>query len=50
MKPPARERIVAAVAGWFQDEHPDWKPRVLDNQRTESAVAVARMWSASSPA
>jgi hypothetical protein len=38
--PVTRERIVDAVAGWFQADRAGWKPRVLSNDAIASAVAV----------
>jgi molecular chaperone DnaK (HSP70) len=35
----ARERLVAAVAGWFPQEGRRWRPKVLHNQTPETAVA-----------
>jgi hypothetical protein len=36
----ARERLVSAVAGWFRQEGKRWRPKVLHNEATETAVAV----------
>lgn len=36
----ARERLVAAVAGWFPHEAKRWRPKVLHNESPETAVAV----------
>ncbi len=36
----ARERLVDAVAGWFPHEGKRWRPKVLHNERPETAVAV----------
>jgi len=36
----ARERLVAAVAGWFAQEGKRWRPKVLHNETPETAVAV----------
>ncbi|HEX8353978.1 MAG TPA: Hsp70 family protein [Pyrinomonadaceae bacterium] len=38
--PVARERLVAAVAGWFPQEGRRWRPKVLHNETPETAVAV----------
>jgi molecular chaperone DnaK (HSP70) len=35
----ARERLVAAVAGWFPQEARRWRPKVLHNETPETAVA-----------
>ena len=35
-----RERIVAALAGWFPQDDGQWQPKVLKNQSPEGAVAV----------
>jgi molecular chaperone DnaK (HSP70) len=37
---PARERLVAAVAGWFPQQGKRWRPKVLHNETPEAAVAV----------
>ncbi|MBO0797246.1 MAG: molecular chaperone DnaK, partial [Blastocatellia bacterium] len=40
-KPPVtRERVVAAIAGWFAAKGMEWRPRVLSNESPESAVAL----------
>jgi hypothetical protein len=36
----ARERLVEAVAGWFQQDAKRWRPKVLHNETPETAVAV----------
>lgn len=36
----ARERIVAAVAGWFPAQGKRWRPKVLHNETPETAVAA----------
>ncbi|HEX8687696.1 MAG TPA: Hsp70 family protein, partial [Pyrinomonadaceae bacterium] len=36
----ARDRLVAAVAGWFPQEGRRWRPKVLHNEAPETAVAV----------
>jgi molecular chaperone DnaK (HSP70) len=36
----ARERLVAAVAGWFPEQGKRWRPKVLHNESPETAVAV----------
>ncbi|MET0626028.1 MAG: Hsp70 family protein [Pyrinomonadaceae bacterium] len=36
----ARERVVAAVAGWFPAQGKRWRPKVLHNETPETAVAV----------
>jgi molecular chaperone DnaK (HSP70) len=36
----ARERLVAAVAGWFPGQGQRWRPKVLHNEAPETAVAV----------
>ncbi|HLM57521.1 MAG TPA: Hsp70 family protein [Pyrinomonadaceae bacterium] len=36
----ARERLVAAVAGWFPQQGKRWRPKVLHNETPETAVAV----------
>jgi hypothetical protein len=36
----ARERIVEAVAGWFGGKESGWRPKVLDSDTMDSAVAV----------
>ena len=36
----ARERLVAAVAGWFPQQGKRWQPKVLHNESTETAVAI----------
>jgi molecular chaperone DnaK (HSP70) len=36
----ARERLVAAVAGWFPAQGKRWRPKVLHNETPETAVAV----------
>ncbi|HEY0172256.1 MAG TPA: Hsp70 family protein [Pyrinomonadaceae bacterium] len=36
----ARERLVAAVAGWFPGRGKRWRPKVLHNETPETAVAV----------
>jgi Ethanolamine utilization protein EutJ (predicted chaperonin) len=36
----ARERLVAAVAGWFPAQGKRWRPKVLHNEMPETAVAV----------
>jgi actin-like ATPase involved in cell morphogenesis len=36
----ARERIVAAIAKWFDREAKGWRPRILPSAGLESAVAV----------
>jgi hypothetical protein len=38
--PVTRERIVDAVAGWFQADRAGWRPRILSNDAIASAVAV----------
>jgi len=38
--PLARERVVAAVAGWFPEQGKRWRPKVLNNETPETAVAV----------
>ncbi|HWT03032.1 MAG TPA: Hsp70 family protein [Pyrinomonadaceae bacterium] len=38
--PLARERVVAAVAGWFSQTGKRWRPKVLNNETPETAVAV----------
>jgi len=38
--PITREKIVAAVSGWFGGHSHRWQPRVLNNQAPESAVAL----------
>ena len=35
----ARERLVAAVAGWFPQAGKRWRPKVLHNETPETAVA-----------
>jgi len=35
-----REKIVEAVAGWFRGESNDWRPKILNNEAPESAVAI----------
>ncbi|HZS03997.1 MAG TPA: Hsp70 family protein [Blastocatellia bacterium] len=35
-----RERVVAAVAGWFRRRVAQWQPKVLNNKSPEGAVAV----------
>ena len=36
----ARERVVEAVAGWFPQAGKRWRPKVLNNETPETAVAV----------
>ncbi len=36
----AHERIVEAIAKWFGDKEPGWRPRILRNDAMGSAVAV----------
>ena len=36
----ARDRLVAAVAGWFPHEGKRWRPKVLHSETPETAVAV----------
>lgn len=36
----ARERILDAVANWFRDDEPGWRPRVLGTEALASAVAL----------
>jgi molecular chaperone DnaK (HSP70) len=38
--PVTREKIVEAVAGWFDAGQGNWRPRVLSNEAPESAVAI----------
>ena len=38
--PLTRERIVAAIAGWFPRQGQRWRPKVLKNDAPEAAVAV----------
>jgi molecular chaperone DnaK (HSP70) len=38
--PLTRERIVAALTGWFPQAGKSWRPKVLDNPSPEAAVAV----------
>ncbi|HEX8144720.1 MAG TPA: Hsp70 family protein [Pyrinomonadaceae bacterium] len=38
--PLARERILAAIAGWFSAQGESWQPKVLNNKAAESAVAI----------
>jgi molecular chaperone DnaK (HSP70) len=35
-----RERIVAALAGWFPQDNGQWQPKVLNNKSPEGAVAI----------
>jgi len=35
----ARERVLEAIAGWFGERRTEWRPRVLENEAVESAVA-----------
>jgi molecular chaperone DnaK (HSP70) len=35
-----RQRILDAIAGWFNDTDPGWRPEVLHNPGMDSAVAV----------
>ena len=35
-----RQKIVEAVAGWFGGENDAWKPRLLNNEALQSAVAI----------
>jgi hypothetical protein len=36
----SRQRILEAIAGWFSDGEPGWRPNVLYNQGMDTAVAV----------
>src|SRR5215831_8580390 len=36
----ARERVVEAVASWFRKKGKPWRPKVLNNEAPESAVAI----------
>src|SRR5215475_4039484 len=36
----ARERVVEAVANWFRKKGRPWRPKVLNNEAPESAVAI----------
>jgi hypothetical protein len=36
----ARERLVAAITGWFPEQGKRWRPKVLHNETPETAVAV----------
>ncbi|MFL6331986.1 MAG: Hsp70 family protein [Pyrinomonadaceae bacterium] len=36
----ARERLVETVAGWFPQRGKRWRPKLLHNERPETAVAV----------
>jgi hypothetical protein len=37
--PVLRQRLLDVLASWFQAETPGWRPRVLDNERLDLAVA-----------
>ena len=37
--PMLRERLLANLTDWFNDDEPDWSPLVLDNERLDLAVA-----------
>ena len=37
--PLLRERLLQVVSSWFQNEDPNWQPRVLENDRLDLAVA-----------
>jgi DNA-K related protein/Hsp70 protein len=36
----ARERVVQAIASWFDDTNRDWRPKLLNNESMDGAVAV----------
>ncbi len=38
--PLTRERVVAAIAGWFPRQGKRWRPKVLNSEAPETAVAV----------
>jgi molecular chaperone DnaK (HSP70) len=38
--PITRERVVDTIAGWFDMKGGQWRPKVLSNEKPESAVAV----------
>ena len=35
----ARERVLEAISGWFGERETGWRPRVLENEAVDSAVA-----------
>ena len=35
----ARERVLEAISGWFDERETGWRPRVLENEAVDSAVA-----------
>ncbi len=35
-----RERVVEAIASWFDDTDRDWRPKLLNNEAMDGAVAV----------